>query len=309
MFSYSDPGLSWPICYPVDIHNMGRMRGYVQAGRDCRSAVLISWNSNSCYVGKFTRLVLSTPNRRHNKPDDLPPQLRQLAGHVDKVGIDPPPRPRLLPNDIPQLLHRFRVVVVLPSARRAPRQLLVVLRERRRPLVAYLPSHDDGPAGGDGTGLEERHDPLPDAHLVVPPEEMEEARRVHHVKPALQHPQGRRIRVRVEDVARGKRGTEAAPVAEQLVAQLHEFGPQVRAGQILVWRTVGGQLPQDMAEAAAHIEQRVTRLETCEHVCVLRRRGYVQVEEAPAAYAGVVEDGVGFLALVKGKFTSQQRSI
>ena len=63
-----------------------------------------------------------------------------------------------------------------------------------------------------------------------------------------------------------------------------------------------------MSEAASNIEQLLAGLEPGDDGGVLRSVGDVEVQEAPAANAGVMEDGECFFALKTSQSTSHRKS-
>ena len=156
----------------------------------------------------------------------------------------------------------------------------------QRVEVPDLPSQDERL----GPRLEEAHDALAYRDLLVPAEKVEEARGVHDVEAPLQRRQPAGLGGR-EDVARDEAHREAVPVAEELVAQLDELGAQVRAGQVGGRGAVERELPKDVPEAAADVQERLAALQAGDDVLVLGRLGDVEVQESPAADAWVVENG------------------
>lgn len=122
---------------------------------------------------------------------------------------------------------------------------------------------------------------------------MEESGHVYHVEPAIERSQARRI----ENVPRHELRVELLPVAEELVPQLDELRAEIRACQALRRGAVRDELAEDLAEAARHFEQRAAGFEPLDDGLVFRRGSDVDVQEPPAADAGVVEDAEGLLTL------------
>ena len=197
------------------------------------------------------------------------------------------------------MLQRRLVVAVPPLLTRRP-----PLLHARRVWVPDLPSHEQGALlllavpttiGTDSVRLEEAHDALANPGLVVPAEQVEEAGGVDDVEAAVQG--GQAGVGRVQDVARDEAAGKGVGVAEQVEAQLDVVVPQVGADEVGGGRAVPDQLPQDLAEAAAQVEEGAPGPQAGDNARILGQGGYVQVQEAPAADAGVWVDGERFLPL------------
>ena len=75
---------------------------------------------------------------------------------------------------------------------------------------------------------------------------------------------------------------------------------QVNAKEVLGRRAVEDELAEDLAETAADIEEDGAGFDAGEEGGVFGDGGEVEMEEAPAADAGVGEDGPGFVSLGLG---------
>ena len=99
--------------------------------------------------------------------------------------------------------------------------------------IADLAADEHAP----GLSLQQAHDAQPNGLLALPIEQVEERARVHDANLAVELLERR---LRVEHVGGHERRLQLGAVAEQLVTQLDELLPQVRAVEILGRRAVVG---------------------------------------------------------------------
>lgn len=109
--------------------------------------------------------------------------------------------------------------------------------------------------------------------------------------------------VGVEHVADDEAGGGAGAVPEEVEADVDEGPADVEADEAGGGNAGGGELAEGLADAAAEVEEEVrgaARGEAREDGLVARVGGGVEVEEAPAADAGVAGCLPGLVALGVG---------
>lgn len=86
---------------------------------------------------------------------------------------------------------------------------------------------------------------------------------------------------------------------EEIVANIHAMHSQLRAVQVLTWRTVCDQLPKILPDTAADIQVPRAPLQPLEHGAIRGLLAKGEVEKAELADTRVGEDVPGLVTLVQ----------
>ena len=166
--------------------------------------------------------------------------------------------------------------------------------------TADLASHDQTA----GLGLQQLGHAHADAHAGFKVEVVEEEAEVDDVHFAVEALE-QEIAL-VEDVGGEEGALEALAVAEELVAELHEFAVEVGAVDVGARGAVGDELADILGEAAAEVEEGLVGVaQAGDEGRIVRGEVDGEVEEEELANAGVGVDVPGFFALLgRGKGVS-----
>ncbi len=111
--------------------------------------------------------------------------------------------------------------------------------------------------GISSAGPQPRNETFRNVYLLSPAEQMKEAVGVDNGKPARQNIEA--LVIRIQQIANDKRGAKLVGITKEIIAKFNEAWLNVGAKELSTSHTVGAELPQGLAKAAAYIKNRVCR--------------------------------------------------
>ena len=197
-----------------------------------------------------------------------------------------PLSPRPLANHIPKLLETLDVMPISAGA------FSCLAGPRTWRVGTHLSPHQRCLLG---IGLEETHEALAHSHLVVPAEQVEEARGVYDVDLSIEGLES--LVAGVQDISRHKGSPKRLAIPEQVKSEVDELLSQIGAVEVRLGGAIERQLAQNVAEAASGIQEGLPRLDTLDDGGVLGASGEIEIQKAPLPDARVREDIPSFLPL------------
>ena len=220
------------------------------------SVFLYKYNltNNAALATYFSMLNRDTHNQR-NSHHSKSPHLKPQPPRPLKLPLLPKPLPLLQPRlnhplrlrHPPHLLpHPLKTLNIMPPQNPPTRD--------RNPLrIAHQTPHLHAHHQAPRLRLQQLRHPHTNLYTRLEIEMMQKQAHVHDIHLAVQTAQGQ-IPL-VEDIGWEKCALQALPVAEEVVAELHELAVEVRAVDVFAARAVGDELPHVLREAAAEIEE------------------------------------------------------